>query len=84
MSADETKSADESASGQTSFHLTYAGASKLEAKAIRDQTDLQIEHIRQKGRDQIRATLTPEQTPKFEEFLKRLDEERKHKAPAPH
>ncbi len=55
-----------------------------ESKAIRDQTDLQIDQVRQKGREQIRAILTPEQKPKFEEFLKRLDEERKHKAPAPH
>ncbi len=32
---------------------------------------------RQKGRDEIRATLTPEQKPKFEEFLRKLDEARK-------
>jgi len=49
-----------------------------ESKAIHDQTDAQIEQVRHKGRDQIRAILTPEQKPKFEEFLKRLDEERKH------
>jgi Spy/CpxP family protein refolding chaperone len=55
-----------------------------ESKAIRDQSDLQIDQVRQKGRNQIRAILTPEQKPKFEEFLKRLDEERKHKDTAPH
>lgn len=54
-----------------------------ESKAIHDQTDLQIEQVRQKGREQIRAILTPEQRPKFEEFLKHLDEERKRNAPAP-
>jgi Spy/CpxP family protein refolding chaperone len=48
-----------------------------EAKAIRDQTDAQIDQVHQKGRQQIREILTPEQKPKFEEFLKRLDEERK-------
>jgi Spy/CpxP family protein refolding chaperone len=48
-----------------------------EVKTIHDQTDAQIEQIRQKGRDQIRATLTPEQKPKFEEFLKNLDQQRK-------
>ncbi len=48
-----------------------------EAKAIRDQTDAQIDQVHQKGRQQIREILTPEQRPKFEEFLKRLDEERK-------
>lgn len=52
-----------------------------ESKAIHDQTDLQIDQVRQKGREQIRAILTPEQKPKFEEFLKRMDEERKRKAP---
>jgi Spy/CpxP family protein refolding chaperone len=49
-----------------------------EAKTIHDQTDAQIEHVRQKGRDQVRAILTPEQKPKFEEFLKDLDQKRKH------
>jgi Spy/CpxP family protein refolding chaperone len=52
-----------------------------EAKAIHDQSDAQIEQIRQKGRAQIRAILTPEQQPKFEGFLKKLDEERKRNAP---
>src|SRR6266513_3040262 len=41
-----------------------------EAKAIHDQAD-------QRGRDQIRAILTPEQRPKFEEFLKNLDQQKK-------
>jgi len=54
-----------------------------ESKAIHDQTDEQIERVRNKGRDQVRAILTPEQMPKFEEFLKRLDEERKRNPPAP-
>jgi Spy/CpxP family protein refolding chaperone len=49
-----------------------------EVRAIHDQTDAQIEQIRQKGRDQIRAVLTPEQKPKFEEFLKNLDQQRRH------
>ncbi len=49
-------------------------------KAIHQTTDPQIDEARQKGRDQIRAILTPEQKPKFEEFLKRLDEERKRNA----
>jgi Spy/CpxP family protein refolding chaperone len=49
-----------------------------EAKAIHDQTDAQIEQVRRKRRDQVRAILTPEQKPKFEEFLKNLDQQRKH------
>jgi Spy/CpxP family protein refolding chaperone len=49
-------------------------------KAIHQTTEPQISEARQKGREQIRAILTPEQKPKFEEFLKRLDEERKRNA----
>jgi Spy/CpxP family protein refolding chaperone len=48
-----------------------------EAKTIHEQTDAQIDQVRQKGRDQVRAILTPEQRPKFEEFLKSLDQQRK-------
>jgi Spy/CpxP family protein refolding chaperone len=54
-----------------------------ESKAIHDQTDAQIDAVRQKGRAQVRAILTPDQLPKFEAFLKRLDEERKLKGPEP-
>jgi Spy/CpxP family protein refolding chaperone len=54
-----------------------------ETKAIRDQTDAQIDAVHQKGRAQVRAILTPEQLPKFEEFLKRMAEERKRNGPPP-
>ena len=37
----------------------------------------QHEQIRQQSRDRIRAILTPEQKPKFEDFVHRLDEQRK-------
>ena len=49
-------------------------------KATRQTTEPQIDQARQKGREQIRAILTPEQKPMFEKFLKRLDEERKRNA----
>ncbi|HKW31754.1 MAG TPA: hypothetical protein VJN92_02035 [Candidatus Acidoferrum sp.] len=52
-----------------------------EVKNIREQFDARFEQVRQKGRDQIRAILTPEQKPKFEEFLQKLDAERKRNAP---
>ena len=52
-----------------------------ETKAVRDQSDAQIEATRQKGRAEVRSILTPDQLPKFEEFLKRLDEERKRNPP---
>jgi Spy/CpxP family protein refolding chaperone len=50
-------------------------------KAIHQSTEPQIDEARQKGREQIRAILTPEQKPKFEDFLRRLDEERKKNPP---
>jgi len=58
-------------------------ARHAETKTIRDQTEAQIEAVRQKGRAQVRAILTPEQLPKFEDFLKRLAEERKRNGPPP-
>jgi Spy/CpxP family protein refolding chaperone len=54
-----------------------------ETKAIHGQTEAQIDAVRQKGRAQVRAILTPDQLPKFEEFLKRVDEERKRNGPQP-
>jgi Spy/CpxP family protein refolding chaperone len=54
-----------------------------DTKAIHDQTDAQLDAVRQKGRAQIRAILTPDQMPRFEEFLKRIDEERKRNGPSP-
>jgi flagellar basal body-associated protein FliL len=50
---------------------------QIEFKTIRKQVDPQIDDARQRGRNQIRAILTSDQKPKFEEFLKRLDDERK-------
>jgi Spy/CpxP family protein refolding chaperone len=52
---------------------------ELQAKyrAIHEQTAPQTDAARQQARDAIRAMLTPEQKPKFEDFLRRLDEERK-------
>ena len=37
----------------------------------------QMEQTRQEGRARIRSMLTPAQLPKFEEYLRRIDEERK-------
>lgn len=52
-----------------------------EAKTIHDQSDAQMEQLRMKGRDRIRAVLTPEQKPKFEEWLRKRDAERMKNAP---
>ncbi len=54
-----------------------------ETKAIHEQADAQLDAVRQKGRAQMRAVLTVDQVPKFEEFLKRMDEERKRNGPPP-
>jgi Spy/CpxP family protein refolding chaperone len=54
-----------------------------ESKALREQADVQLDAVRQKGRAQLRAILTPDQMPKFEDFLKRMDEQRKRNGPPP-
>jgi Spy/CpxP family protein refolding chaperone len=58
-----------------------------EFQSIREKNAAQLEtemdQERHKSREQIRAVLTPEQMPKFEEFLKKLDEERKRNAANP-
>src|SRR5439155_21387489 len=51
-----------------------------EVKTIRDQSDAQLDEVRQKGRDQIRAILRPEQKPNFDCFLRRWTNEKKAKA----
>jgi len=54
--------------------------SQVEYKSLHAVMDPQIEAVRQKTRDKIRALLTADQKPKFEEFLRKLDEERKRAA----
>jgi len=53
-------------------------------QAVHKASDEQIEVLRQKGRDRVRAVLTPEQLPKFEEFLRKLDADRKNHPQPPH
>jgi Spy/CpxP family protein refolding chaperone len=50
---------------------------QTEYKAIHAISDPQVDAVRQKSRDKIRQILTPDQKPKFEEFIRRMDEERK-------
>jgi hypothetical protein len=49
---------------------------------IRQQMSPQFEQVRQQGREQIRQILTGDQRPKFEEYLQKLDEERRKRAAA--
>jgi Spy/CpxP family protein refolding chaperone len=46
-------------------------------KALYTPLDAEHEQIRQQGRANIRAILTPDQQIKFDDFLKQLDEQRK-------
>ena len=50
---------------------------QAEYKTIRQKTEPEMDVARQRGRERIRGILTPEQKPKFEDFVRRLDEERK-------
>ncbi len=55
-----------------------------EFKTLHEQGDAQMDQARQRGRNRIREILTAEQKPKFEEFIKKMDEERKkNQPPAP-
>lgn len=47
---------------------------QMEIEKLYAPLDAQRDQIRQQGRDQIRAVLTPEQQAKFDAFLSRLDE----------
>lgn len=51
--------------------------------AVHEQMNPQFDQIREQGRDQIRQILTPEQRPKFEDFLTRLAEDRRRRAANP-
>ena len=51
--------------------------SQVQFQAIHKQSDPLMEEVRQKTRNRVRGVLTAEQQPKFEEFLRKLDEERK-------
>lgn len=51
-----------------------------ETRAKWQALDAPREQIRQEGRAKIRAILTPDQQVKFDDFMKRLDEQRKKEA----
>ncbi len=50
---------------------------QTEIHAIRDKSDADVNTVRMKARDEMRVFLTPDQKAKFEDYVKRLDEERK-------
>ncbi|HTS11899.1 MAG TPA: hypothetical protein VMH00_07270 [Candidatus Limnocylindrales bacterium] len=55
---------------------------RVQVRALYEPLDAQHEKIRQQGRERIRAILTPEQQPKFDQFMQRIDEQRKKDAAA--
>ena len=50
---------------------------QTEIRAARDKSDAEVDVVRMKTRAEMRAFLTPEQLPKFEQYIQRMDEERK-------
>ena len=46
-------------------------------KVVRDASQPQVNAIRQQAREKVRASLTADQLPKYETYLRKLDEERK-------
>jgi hypothetical protein len=53
---------------------------QTQMKSIRKTLEPQFDEARQRGRERIRAILSAEQRPKFEEYMQKLDEERKRNA----
>jgi len=53
-------------------------AAHAEMKAIHDKAETDVNVVRQKARATIREFLTTEQKEKYQEFVRRLDEERKN------
>jgi hypothetical protein len=46
-------------------------------RTIREKSDADMDAVKQKARSEMRTFLTPEQLPKYEAFVKKVDEERK-------
>jgi hypothetical protein len=50
---------------------------QTEIRAIRDKTDADVDVVRMKSRAEMRTFLTADQLPKFEQYVQRMDAERK-------
>jgi esterase/lipase len=50
---------------------------QTEIHAIHEKSDAQVDVVRMRTRQEMRTFLTPEQVPKFEQYVQRMDEERK-------
>jgi Spy/CpxP family protein refolding chaperone len=60
------------------------GDTRTRYAEIRKRDDPEYEKVRQESRDRIRQVLTPEQGPKFEELLLKMDAERLKRSNAGH
>ena len=54
-----------------------------EMRVIHEKSESEIDAIRQKARTEMRTFLTPEQLPKYEAFVKKVDEDRKKQQAQP-
>lgn len=50
---------------------------QVKLQALRDASQPQFDAVRGQAREKVRASLTPDQLPKYEAYLKKLDEERR-------
>jgi Spy/CpxP family protein refolding chaperone len=50
---------------------------QAEMKEVRRKSEPQLDEVRKRGRAEIRSFLTPEQVPKYDDFVQKLDAERK-------
>jgi biopolymer transport protein ExbB/TolQ len=50
---------------------------QTEMRAIREKSETDLDAVRMKTRAEMRTYLNAEQLPKFEEYVRRMDEERK-------
>jgi len=48
-----------------------------EMRTIREKSEADMDAVKQKARSEMRTFLTPEQLPRYEAFVKKLDEEHK-------
>jgi len=50
---------------------------QMEIRGIHEKSESEVDVVRMRTRGEMRAFLTPEQLPKFEQYIQRMDEERK-------
>jgi Spy/CpxP family protein refolding chaperone len=74
--ADMTKELGLSAEQSAKFDDIIRGAHQ-DMKGVRDGAEKQVDVLREKAREQMRAVLTADQKPKFEAMVQKMDAARK-------